>query len=197
MSTSLIVSQPNHPLLVTLEPDPALLNKQVEKVTAYINQTLKHHESTKHVALDWSVPTTEDPRPMTISQMVKRSQDKRRLGMDSNGVISKEGAKSRRAEFNSIRAVFILEDLNNLLIASLYRLGFQPRVQGAAKDGKVTVHFVRPDRKSDVVDKRVIELAASLQGVRMRKALVATHGEEAVAKFESSGELEVLGITIE
>jgi hypothetical protein len=192
MSKALIVTEPSHPLLAELNAI-----QDVEKIGKYINRVLAAHESTKNVVLDWAPPSEKGTEPMTLNQLVKRSQDKRRVGMDANGTISKEGAKTRRTEFNSVRAVFILEGLNDLIEAGLRKLGYQPRFQGAGKDGKATMHYIAPHKQDDVVGKRATELAATLGASRMKKALIALYGEEKAERIAQGEVIEVESERIE
>jgi hypothetical protein len=185
-SQALIVTQVNHPLLAELNTA-----KDVDRIGEYINKVLSAHDSTKHVELDWKAPEGKSTdEPMTLNQLVKRSQDKRKLGM-VNGQVDKDGAKLRRTEFNAVRAVFILEGLNDLIEAGLRKVGYQPRFQGAGKDGKATMHFVPPAKQDDVVGKTAKELSESLGAVRMKKALIALYGAEKAERIAQGEVIEV------
>jgi hypothetical protein len=129
----------------------------MDLLNAHIAKTLARYTDTKHMNLVYSEPKENDKGfvvPMTLSQVVKRDQDAR--GMSNEGGPAK---KARKVEFDSVRAIFINEKLNDMVEALLRYLGYQNRFTGYTKGGVATFQMLPPWKQNDAVGKKADSLA--------------------------------------
>jgi hypothetical protein len=156
----------------------------VESLNEFINETLSKYPDTSKVSLKWELPKENEKgvaELMTLTQLVKRSQDGRGLsneGKDAKGV--------RKLEFDSVKAVFVIERINDRIEALLRFLGYQPRFVGSSKTGVASMQFVPPLKaESDAVGKRAKSLASESRAVKAQDALSLIYGKEAVRQYVS------------
>lgn len=155
----------------------------VETLNEYINRVLAQYPVTANVVLKWELPKENDKTGlaelMTLTQLVKRSQDARK--MPSEG---KDAKAARKTEFDSVKAIFVIERINDRIEALLRYLGYQPRFTGSSKTGVATMQFVPPAKaENDAVGKKVRSLESESRAVRAREELSLVYGKENVDKF--------------
>lgn len=153
----------------------------VESLNEHINAKLAAYPATKDVVLTWQLPKENEKglaELMTLTQLVKRSQDARGLGTDS------DAKKARKAEFDGVKAVFVLEHINDKIEALLRFLGYQPRFTGVSKSGIGGMQFIPPTKASnDGVGKAVKAMGADKRAVQAQEELAAIYGKKNVARF--------------
>lgn len=157
--------------------------QSVEALNVYINETLASYPDTANVVLKWELPKENDKTGlaelMTLTQLVKRSQDGR--GLSNEG---KDAKAVRKLEFDSVKAIFVIERINDKIEALLRFLGYQPRFIGSSKTGVATMQFVPPGKAAtDAVGKRARSLESESRAVKAREELSLVYGKANVDKF--------------
>lgn len=120
----------------------------------------------------------------TFSKMVGAAQDRDGFTQDK---------KVRRVEFQRIQAVFVLENINELILALLLKDGWQPRFGGTnVKGDTATMRFVETQKaKSDTIGK----LADGMRTEQERARELETEkvrNKRIMALLEESGDSDLL-----
>lgn len=162
--------------------DSATDIQTVEALNRHINDVLGRYTVTQGVILEWGLKInaeTELAEPMTLSQIVKRSQDAR--GMSGEG---KEAKAARKAEFDAIKAIFDIERINDKIEILFRHLDYVPRFTGISKAGVGGMQFVpRWKAEKDAVGKTVVRLQGESRAAKSQAALEEIFGKDAVARY--------------
>lgn len=155
--------------IITVNANQSLVDTLTgeDKLSAYINEVLKRHAGTKLITFSF-----KEGESNTLSNVMKRNWTARNW-MD-------EGHKKHRtAEMAALKAVFIAENINDLIEAFYAKNNYQRRWNGADKSGIGTMKFYPEGKQEDKVGKAASELADAVKNGRTTEMLKRLMGDQA------------------
>jgi hypothetical protein len=170
----------NYQLTVNANVNLVATLDSIDALSEHINKVLKRHAGTRLIKFSFV-----EGESNTLSNVMKRDWKARHWDDEAH-------KKARTAEMAALKAVFIAENLNDLIEAFYAKFNYQRRWTGADKSGIGTIKFYPEAKQTDKVGTAAQELADAVKAGRTSEALKRLLGDQAHRVVDlQNGDIEV------